>query len=454
MEEPKISVIIPAYNCENYIDETISSILIQSYSNWEIIIIDDCSTDNTKNIIQYRVNQYPDKIKLLENTENLRQGRARNRGLLHATGEYIMIIDSDDLMHPDRMKNTIEYFNNNSDVDIIYGGYKTFQDGHDYQNGRYSSPIPFDKEKMYEQNLINNNTVCFKKGTTKFGNVKYAEDYWAWMYAMINNKKFGWIDKCLTYYRIRPNSAWRSSLDKMKEFQLKIADYFKDFKKESKKQPLVSIIMPTYNRPNLIKNSIISVLEQSREDWELIVVNDGGEDISLIIEQFNDNRIKYFNKENGGLSTALNYGIKKSVGRFIALLDDDDMWKMEHLQTLVQNIDGYDICYTKTKQIKSDGSFLHEYCEPFNLENIQKRNLFTTCSVLFDSRIIRKIGGFDESLKTHMDWDLWKRAANAGYKFNFIPVVTNYYIVHGENMLQCGKNTTAYEDKKIVEMRK
>ena len=98
--------------------------------------------------------------------------------------------------------------------------------------------------------------------------------------------------------------------------------------------PIVSIIIPTFNRSNLISRSVKSVLNQTMVDFELIIVDDGSKDnTDKIIGSFKDERIRYFKQEiNKGQNAALNFGVVKSNGKYVAFLDSDDEWMPEFLE--------------------------------------------------------------------------------------------------------------------------
>ena len=107
-----------------------------------------------------------------------------------------------------------------------------------------------------------------------------------------------------------------------------------------KNNPSVDVIMPTYNGRNTIKDAIDSVLHQSYTNWILTIVNDGGEDISDIVNGYNDPRINLIIlKKNKGLPYALNTGIRNTNGIYISLLDDDDIWYKDHIKKLLEGIE-------------------------------------------------------------------------------------------------------------------
>lgn len=119
MEGIKVSVIVPVYNVEEYVAECIESILNQSLKEIEIIIVDDCSTDNSYHICRKYETDNPDKIRLFRHEKNLGLPSARNTGLKHAKGDYIGFVDSDDFIGPDRFKDLFETAMNH-DSDIVF----------------------------------------------------------------------------------------------------------------------------------------------------------------------------------------------------------------------------------------------------------------------------------------------------------------------------------------------
>lgn len=120
MKDIKFSIIMPAYNVENSIQESINSVLNQTYPNFELIVIDDCSTDNTYNTVQKFAN-----VKLFQTPENSRQGAARNIGLDKCSGDYILFLDADDVYFDNKvLENLSNIIIEKNFPDIIYCGMK------------------------------------------------------------------------------------------------------------------------------------------------------------------------------------------------------------------------------------------------------------------------------------------------------------------------------------------
>lgn len=120
-EEALVSVIMPAYNAEKYIEEAISSVVSQTYKNWELLILDDCSSDRTGEIAELFEKADP-RIHLFRNSQNLGAARTRNRGLDLARGEWIALLDCDDVWHEEKLEKQL-VIAGHSGADIIYCSY-------------------------------------------------------------------------------------------------------------------------------------------------------------------------------------------------------------------------------------------------------------------------------------------------------------------------------------------
>lgn len=132
--------------------------------------------------------------------------------------------------------------------------------------------------------------------------------------------------------------------------------------------PIVSVIIPTYNRCNLVKEAIESVLRQSFTDFEILVIDDGSTDnTTSVIQNIRDDRVKYFYKKNGGLSSTRNLGLLKSRAEYVALLDDDDLWPNDYLRVMINRLQSkkeYSTAYARVLLICDDGK-----TKPFAQEN-------------------------------------------------------------------------------------
>ena len=210
----------------------------------------------------------------------------------------------------------------------------------------------------------------------------------------------------------------------------------------------VSVIMPTYNRGAEIKESIQSVLNQSFKDFELIIVNDGGSDgVKDIVASFCSEKIKYFKLDrNKGLAGALNEGILRAEGKYIAYLDDDDIYYPNHLETLIGFIEkhpGCDFIYSNawwcSGEIKGEAfveksrKLLDRRPDRFDRDLLFWINYISTLNVLHKKECFKKSGLFNEDLKVVMDWELWLRFA-LEHNFNQLNGITGEYRFKGNNM--------------------
>ena len=190
--------------------------------------------------------------------------------------------------------------------------------------------------------------------------------------------------------------------------------------------PSVSVIVPTYNRPGFLARALASIRAQTFQDYEIIVVNDGGEDVRQLSELFGALYHRY--SANLGLPAARNAGILLAKGIYIAYLDDDDLWLPEHLEKLVR-LRGQTDC----KLVYSDSYFWREerhfdllLSEDYSKQNLLGQNLTPCCSILHDRDLFGLVGMFDESLPNHEDYDLWLRMSQVT-NFEHLAEVTALY---------------------------
>lgn len=210
---------------------------------------------------------------------------------------------------------------------------------------------------------------------------------------------------------------------------------------------LVSIITPVYNGQDFLDRSIKSVLAQTYENWELLLIDDGSSDNSVQIIKYylEDNRIKLLrNESNSGIPTTRNKGIENSTGEFIALLDQDDEWLPHKLEKQVNRFleidDSFGLIYSNV-EVRTDQGILADQkkeIEPevsiqSNLELMLSRNLITSPTAMVKRKALEEVGLFDESIRWGGDdYDLWIRIAHK-YKFDYIDEVLCIRHEHQQN---------------------
>ncbi len=210
MHTPVISVLMAIYNGERFAKEAIESILDQTFTDFELILIDDCSTDNTLQIMK----QYDDpRVVIIENERNLGLARSLNRGLEVAQGKYIARMDADDISMPNRFSKQIEYLEKHFDIDICGSWIKSIDiNGNSIIFGKCKYPLSSNVINCYLlfQNPVAHPTVIFRKRIfQKIDNYNpefnIAQDYDLWT-RTIGNCKIANIPDFLLKYRIHGNS--------------------------------------------------------------------------------------------------------------------------------------------------------------------------------------------------------------------------------------------------------
>ncbi|HAJ80723.1 MAG TPA: hypothetical protein DCO75_13240 [Fibrobacteres bacterium] len=229
--------------------------------------------------------------------------------------------------------------------------------------------------------------------------------------------------------------------------------------------PVVSVIVPTQNRPAMLKRAITSILTQTYPDFEIIVINDGGGNIQEMINQLNvKNNIRYIHHEiSKGRSAARNSGIKAAQGKYIAYLDDDDWYFPNHLSVLVNFMESnkvkaaYTDAYRAVEYLENNTYVIKQhqllYSNDFAINKLLVQNLFPNLCVMHEKTCIDETGLFDETLETHEDWEMWLRIS-LKFQFHHIPVVTAEYSYRNDKT-----NTTTlystdfYATRKLIYMK-
>lgn len=199
--------------------------------------------------------------------------------------------------------------------------------------------------------------------------------------------------------------------------------------------PQVSIITATYNYGIYLPRAVESVIDQTFQDWELIIIDDGSEDQTrdVIKPYLDDKRIRYIHTVNRGQPAAKNRGLIETKGRLIAFLDGDDSWFPEKLERQVKLITAdpsLGVVYSRRAIISESGTFVGNDTAALHRGNILGL-IFKDNFICFSSAMVRReafttVGGFDESIPMAIDYDLWLRIA-AKYSFDYIDDPMVYY---------------------------
>lgn len=197
--------------------------------------------------------------------------------------------------------------------------------------------------------------------------------------------------------------------------------------------PLVSIIVPCYKQAHYLSEALQSVLEQTYTNWECIIVNDGSPDNAERVAKKwmeKDSRFQYLYKENGGLSSARNAGIRCAKGTYILPLDADDKIHSTYLEKIVKVFSGNSALELVTSRIQFFGSSTKELKLPnYNYKRGLVRNCFV-CTSAFKKVSWEEVGGYDENMQSFEDWEFWIRILNEKSRVYKIPEKMFFYRKH------------------------
>lgn len=205
--EALVSIVMPAYNCEKYVVEAINSILAQTYRNWELLVLDDGSKDNTLRIIK-EFSQKDSRIKALPNGKNMGVSATRNRGIELASGEWIAFLDSDDMWKPEKLEKQFEIVEKEAAEFLFTGSSYINEEGESFK-GIFEVPEKVTYKKLRNQNVISCSSVLVKK--KYFKNIKMEkdemhEDYAVWLRILKLGVIAYGVNEPLLIYRISRNS--------------------------------------------------------------------------------------------------------------------------------------------------------------------------------------------------------------------------------------------------------
>ncbi|MCF6147390.1 MAG: glycosyltransferase [Candidatus Kuenenia sp.] len=432
--------------------ESLESVINQTFTDWECIIVNDGSSDNTCQVVYSLISKYPNNKIQLINQENKGLAEARNAGIRASTGKYILPLDADDLIRQEMLQKTVFLLETHPEIAIAYTDVKHFGcvDKIDYA-GEYNF------KKLCIQNHLNYCSLYRREAWEAADgynpNMIWGYEDWDFWITCGEKGFYGKrIPEPLFLYRVKESSMYTKALrfhsELMSQIVLNhpnlystntIADAKTILEKCSYKKlqsyPCVSIIVPTYNRPDTLKTTLDSIAAQTYKNIEALVVNDAGKDVSGVIDTFRNRlSIKYFvHNKNKGLAASRNTGINAAKGKYIAYLDDDDIFYPDHIETLVNLLEnsGYKVAYTdayRAHQEKEDERYVIKqkdipYSFDFDPNLILAQNLFPVLCIMHERSCTDEVGLFDESLTTHEDWDLWIRMSRK-YRFAHIKRIT------------------------------
>lgn len=235
-----VSIIMPSYNTGRFIKETIESVLAQSYSAWELIIVDDCSTDDTDDVVMAFLTD--SRIRYIKNETNRGAAVSRNRALREAKGKWIAFLDSDDLWMPDKLEKQIAFMTENG-YHFSYTNYIEI-DEESRPNGKsVTGPKRISKHGMYNYCWMGCLTVMYDAetvGLIQIADIKKNNDYAMWLKACQRADCY-LLNETLAEYRKRSGSVSNHGYVKL------IKWHYKLYREAEEKNPLISLVFTVRN---------------------------------------------------------------------------------------------------------------------------------------------------------------------------------------------------------------
>lgn len=534
---PQVSVIIPAYNGDRYIVQAVESVLGQTFTDYEIIIVDDGSTDETHQVLQ----PYFDTIRYVHQ-ENRGVAAARNRGIQEAKGKFIAFLDQDDFFFPDKLAAQIALFQQQPSLGIVNSGWRLVNN----QGETISDITPWlyfpklDLETWIVQMPVLPSAMMFSRQWVELAggfNSEFdsVDDSDLVLRLALSGCEAAWLPQVTVSYRqhdqnvsikkalkqanlfitlkqqffqlpdlpphIREleNPAFYEALTWMAwqlyysnypveavEFFQKslcyspysakktVTDWLKRLAAISQaygrtidfqvlrnlsqwkklmtsilpsKKPRVSVIIPAYNCERYINRAVESAIDQTYQDWEIIVVDDGSTDgTSRVLDAYRD-VIQYVYQENQGAARARNRACELAKGEFLAFLDADDFFLPEKLAKqiacfeadpslgMVQNgwlmVDetGKDICAAMPWQV----------APKLDLETFVVYKNVRPSAMMLRREWWENLGGFDPRFPPTEDLDFALRLGLKGCKCVWLKEILTCYRQHDRNLMSGGQ---------------
>lgn len=432
MINPKVSVVIPLYNGESYILETIESIRNQTYDNIEIIIVDDGSTDRSSFLIEGKVSKYIRQ-------ENRGVASARNRGIDAATGEYLAFIDADDKWDLRKLEVQIGFMEAHPEISY------TFTNHVRYLTVELDEFPEWMREEGKNKELagyIPSSLVVRKADFEKIGyfneDFRNGEDT-EWF---LRARDFGFqmtvIPENLLMKRVHSNNLTSNTmavkLNLIKAFELSI---------KRRKQSRISVVIPVYNGEKYLKESVESVLNQYLKPHEIIVVDDGSTDSTAeICKSFGD-KIRYFRQEHQGSGAARNLGVSNATGNYLAFLDADDLWSKEWLRdgiTAMANENSTDIVFGMMVEFYSPDTD-EAFRKRFKCAEEPRNAIHPGCMLIKRSDFM-KVGNFNTKYESGVTVDWLSRLAPKGLTYRVLPGL------HMKRRIHYSNNGIVHKDKR------
>jgi len=428
-KSPKCSIVITTCNFKNYVQECIDSALSQDYHSFEVIVVDDHSTDGTWDVIR----NYGKKIQArqFESPAGKIHGivRSRNEGVSLAKGEFVACLDGDDKIRPDFLSKLVPPLEKDPLLGIAYSDFELF--------GESQGVIKcseFDFEKLKHGNFIPCCNLFRKKAWQRIGGCRPVGESWEDYNTWLTMTERGWeakhLGEPLYLYRKKGNQGRDFESQPFVQRLRAVVNAYHPWILP----PKVSVIIPCYKHEQYLKEAIDSVLVQTYQDFEIVVVNDGSPgNVKKVLDEYWDPRVRLIEQQNKGLASARNLGISQAYGKLILPLDADDKLHPIFLENAVKLSDSKNnqvVVYSDFIAFWDDGQQTEEKLPDYHFELLLQRDLMP-CTILYPKSAWKKVGGYKSEMKHgYEDWEFAIALGELGYYGVRIPEHLFYYRQH------------------------
>ena len=505
--QPLISVVTPVYNTPpRLLKECVESVLNQTYANWELILVDDKSTDAEPVKIITEFAKKDKRIKVVLNKNNMHISSASNEGIKAARGEYIALLDHDDFLYPHALFSVVAALQTKKH-DFIYSDEDKLSESSKVRSNPFFKP-DWSPDFLRSVNYITHFTVINKSLITKVGGFRSkfdgAQDWDLFLRTTRQAKSIHHVQDILYGWRMSSNSTAQNTeakpyvvaaqktalLEDVKArgyaAEVVTSRYIKDYWEVNyivKGNPKVSIVIPTKNQFEVVRRCIDSILEKTTfNNYEIVLVDTGSQDEALLkwyktIAKNPKITIHSFVEPKFSYANACNFGANNTKGKFMVMLNNDtEVITPNWLELMLGDADrkevgtvGVKLFYPGNQLIQHAGIGLGLGGYAANLlggvaqkdlKSIQKlytdnkRNVAanTAACIMIRKEVFKSIGGFDPEFSvTYSDVDLGLQVLKNGYINVYNPAIT---LTHHESISLGLPNADKRDSKEFAEGKK
>ena len=413
MTPPLASCIIPVYNGAAYLAEAVTSVLSQTYPAVEIVIVDDGSTDRTGHVAR----EFGSQVRYIRQA-NAGPASARNTGIAEARGELIGFLDADDRWTETKLARQAARLEARPELGYVVGLVQNFweeevvAEAERIRDQPRAKPIP----GYVTGTLLARRQVFERVGG--FDARRAHTDAMEWfLRARAAGLQEELLQEVLLCRRMHPANRSRQRAGKSTDEFIHLLKQSLDRRRLNQQADLVSCVIPVFNGDRFLAAAIDSVLGQTRQPVEVIVVDDGSTDgTPQVIAGYGD-RIRSLRQDNAGPAAARNAGIALARGGFIGFLDADDLWVPDKLARQLEDLSRHPesmICFGAMMNFREPGP------EGGPVEEWEAKP-FSPCTMLVRRSLFATIGLFDERLRAAEDTEWYCRVMMAGIPYRILP---------------------------------